>query len=268
METSIFINLLKTVKNSFKSIDLSKIDQPILIELNDHLNFSDVRLKKYNKIVSWKGDEIHPIYPYALITHLQLAMVNHENFPFKPLGIVHKKEHVQCFAPLKKGEWSAQAKISAYRKVEKGYEIDFETTLMIDSEKTWRSLTTAIMKTSRGIAKKTFKKINVKSDIKFNVPLGLGFKYGLVSGNVDPIHISTPTAKLMGHKASIIHGMWTVGRLISAVAPITYPLDLKVKFISPIYMPAIVQLEKSEEGYGIYSEDGKSLHLLAQITQV
>jgi acyl dehydratase len=90
-------------------------------------------------------------------------------------------------------------------------------------------------------------------------------KYGLLSHNVDLIHVSNITAKIMGHRSAIMHGMWTVARGISELTPLNYPFEIKVKFLVPIYMPAKVVFQKTQDGFGVYSTDGAKNHLLAHV---
>jgi len=102
--------------------------------------------------------------------------------------------------------------------------------------------------------------------VRWEIPSGNGTKYGLISLNIDPIHMSKFTAKLMGHKGAIMHGMWTVARGLSEIKNLKYPFDLNVSFLSPIYIPAEVQFVHDECGFSIYSGDGKRIHLQASIS--
>jgi hypothetical protein len=252
---------VQSIFNARKKVEQKLIDEGKPISRQTTLKFSDRELKKYSDIVGFKGEGIPLLFPYNLLTHMQFSLVNDETFPFSPFGLVHKKETVYCKAPLKKGKWDLLCSINGYREVERGYEVDFEFDLSIDGIPTWRSVTTAFKKLRSSKVRKNFKEYNVTSDIKWNVPNGNGFKYGLISNNVDPIHISNWSAKLMGHKSAIMHGMWTVARGLSEYSHLEYPLKFEVNFKTPIYMPATVQFEKNENGFGVYSEDGRKQHL-------
>ena len=48
-------------------------------------------------------------------------------------------------------------------------------------------------------------------------PSDLGRRYGSVSGDLNPIHLSDPTAKLFGFPRAIAHGMWTKARCLAAL---------------------------------------------------
>src|SRR6201999_1387604 len=45
----------------------------------------------------------------------------------------------------------------------------------------------------------------------------LGRRYGSVSGDLNPIHVHSLTARLFGFKSAIAHGMWTKARCLGAL---------------------------------------------------
>ena len=69
----------------------------------------------------------------------------------------------------------------------------------------------------------------------------------------------------MGHRSAIIHGMWTLARGLSELGKIEVGDQIHVKFIAPIYLPADVHYAKSDNGFGVFSADGKKTHLLVEI---
>jgi hypothetical protein len=266
MPLMMLVNLIKSIPNSFKKIKLELLNNPSIIECKSHLKFSQKKLNKYHRFVEWKREEISPIFPYALMTEHQFIIVNDSNFPFSPFGLVHKKEKIECFKPLKQGVWEMTSKVTHYTPVEFGYEIELVSELKIDGELYWTSITTAFKRTKVNYKLKRYPPVGLENGITMEVPKHLGLKYGLLSHNIDPIHISNFTAKLMGHKNAIMHGMWTVARSLSLVHDLKYPFTLEVKFIRPIYIPAQVQFQPTEQGYIVCSADGKAMHLQATLT--
>jgi hypothetical protein len=53
----------------------------------------------------------------------------------------------------------------------------------------------------------------------FYAGAGIGRRYGLVSGDVNPIHLSALTARILGFKRAIAHGMWTSARALATLMP-------------------------------------------------
>lgn len=265
---SLGVNLVKSLTNLSKK-DNFEVYQNSLVEFSRYtpIEFSDKKLKNYHDLVGWSHEGIHPIFPYALNTHIHFALVNDKKFPFNPFGLVHKKEKIECFGPLKKGLWKMSAKVESINPIEKGYEVIIRTELEIDEKLSWVSTTTAFKKTKSGPSKLRCSESPIESNIEWVIPDGHGRKYAMVSHNIDPIHMSAPSAKMMGHKkGAIMHGMWTVGRGVSAYSKLKYPFTIDIKFISPIYMPATAFYHETDNGFGVYAADKLRPHLIAEIS--
>jgi hypothetical protein len=102
--------------------------------------------------------------------------------------------------------------------------------------------------------------VAVKSS-SFRAPAGLGRRYGFISGDVNPIHMSDLTARAFGFPRAIAHGMWSLGRLASDFEAEAFDggCELSVGFKLPIYMPAWLMLQRwsIENGSGFALRDGQ-----------
>jgi hypothetical protein len=264
----LIINFYKSFFNLRKKLNDYNLENLPSIELSQKISFSLKKLHNYCQITRWKREEIHPVFPYALLTNLHFSLVNDKNFPFSPFGMIHKKETIECFSPLVFGEWTMTCKLHSLKKVESGFELEIITDLFIDKKLAWRSITLAIKKTKEKLNKNSHAPLSIKSDIQWKIPSGHGLTYGLITHNVDPIHISKWTAKIMGHHHAIMHGMWTLARGVSEFTKIKYPLKIEAKFVSPIYLPGNVLYKQFDTGFGVYSTDGQKAHILVDISNV
>jgi hypothetical protein len=252
---------IKSIPNSRKDISEYLIDNPVKIEENSEINFSNSLLKEYNDLVGWRNEVIHPIFPYAIITHLHYRLVNNISFPFSPYGLLHKKEEIILFKNLKKGNWKFKSSIIKYQKVNSGIEFDMISDLYIDNQLSWRSTTTALKKLRKNIKKEQIEieKLNIIKEISLSK--GMALKYAWISKNIDPIHISSFLAKLMGHKGSLMHGMWGLARVLSCMDfPFDKPLEVICRFVSPMYLPckAEIGIAKNETGSDFCLYSGKN----------
>ncbi len=252
---------MRSIKNSQKKFKIEEIPLLKKVECCDQISFSAAKLSKYKKLTEWKSEHIPPLFPYALITHLQFSIVNDEKFPFPPFGLIHKTERIQCLRPLVYGRWEAKMSLESYRLLETGVEIDFKTELWINDELSWISVTTAFKKLKNKVNKNHKVSEMTSNNVFWKIPNGFGAKYGLISLNIDPIHMFNLTAKIMGHKSAIIHGMWTVARGLSEYERFDYPFAINARFISPIYLPATVVFDRKSDGFSVHSEDGKKTHV-------
>ena len=52
-----------------------------------------------------------------------------------------------------------------------------------------------------------------------SAPRDIGRRYGRVTGDLNPIHLSALSARLFGFRRAIAHGMWTKARALAALMP-------------------------------------------------
>lgn len=77
----------------------------------------------------------------------------------------------------------------------------------------------------------------------------LGRRYAAVSGDVNPIHLSGPSARALGMKAAIAHGMYTASRAL-AMVDTPAPLTWEVEFATPVLLPSAPAVAVDRDGRG------------------
>ena len=91
-----------------------------------------------------------------------------------------------------------------------------------------------------------------------------------VSGDVNPIHLSGLTAKALGFKRAIAHGMWVKARVLGALAGrLPESLEFDVQFKKPLFLPSTVTLSTAEVAGGwdvaVRNAGSDTEHLVATI---
>lgn len=231
------------------------------------LSFSAEQAARFSNFVGWTGVDLAPTFPYALLTHLHFSLVNDARFPFPPLGLIHKKETLDLLAPLKPGAWSMRCVLSSIAAVERGFEVAITSELSIDGVASWRSTTLAFKRTKStpgGPSKPRPPPPNLDGAARWSLPDGHGRAYAALSNNVDPIHMSRWSARLMGHRSALMHGMWLAARGLSAHG-VSAPAQVEFRLLSPVYLPATLAFQRTGDGFGLYSDDGQQTHLLGRV---
>jgi acyl dehydratase len=110
----------------------------------------------------------------------------------------------------------------------------------------------------------------------FSAPADIGRRYGLVSGDMNPIHLSAPSARLFGFRQAIAHGLWTKARALAAMLP-NQPLEsaeVVAEFKTPLYLPGRASLWSTRRVSGpqphnalfeVRNAKGDKPHLRAQL---
>ena len=228
-------------------------------------------LASYSEICGAATGATLPIaYPHVLAMPLHLAMLGAEAFPVKLFGLVHVQNRIAMRQPLS-AEEPAEIRcwIEGHRDTDRGQEFDLHTDYVVANEALWEETCTflARKKPVPGAPKPSVARgegtpdgVAVKSS-SFRAPAGLGRRYGFISGDVNPIHMSDISARAFGFPRAIAHGMWSLGRLASDFEAEQFNggCELSVTFKLPIYMPGWLMLQRwpTENGTGFALRDGQ-----------
>jgi hypothetical protein len=228
-------------------------------------------LASYSEICGAAAGATLPIaYPHVLAMPLHLAMLGAEAFPVKLFGLVHVQNRIAMREPISAEEPAEiRAWIEGHRDTDRGQEFDLHTEYVVANEPLWDETCTflARKKPAPGAPKPSVARgdgtpdgVAVKSS-SFRAPAGLGRRYGFISGDVNPIHMSDLSARAFGFPRAIAHGMWSLGRLASDFEAEQFNggCELSVSFKLPIYMPGWLMLQRwpIENGTGFALRDGQ-----------
>lgn len=229
-------------------------------------------LAAYSEVCGAAAGSTLPIaYPHILAFPLHLAMLGAEAFPVKLFGLVHVHNRIAMRQPLSADEPAEiRAWIEGHRDTERGQEFDLHTEYVVAGEALWDETCTflARKRAPAGAAKSPMAArsaegapdgVAIKSS-SFRAPAGLGRRYGFISGDVNPIHMSDLTAKAFGFPRAIAHGMWSLARIAADYDAGDFDgCELTVGFKLPIYMPGWLMLQRwpIENGSGFALRDGQ-----------
>lgn len=85
--------------------------------------------------------------------------------------------------------------------------------------------------------------------ITIEVPGDVGRRYARASGDYNPHHLFTLTARLVGFRRPIAQGMWTLARAIAeleATEPEVERVAVEGTFKRPVFMPGVMALRVGE----------------------
>ena len=141
----------------------------------------------------------------------------------------------------------------ALRPHPKGKVVDLVTEVDVEGERVWEGRSTYLARgkgdadAERGAQPPAIP--TGQAAATWSLPANLGRTYGLVSGDINPIHMSGLTAKAMGFPSAIAHGMWTYARVLGAIGPRTSgPCTSHVWFKKPVLLPAKVDFVIDTDG--------------------
>jgi acyl dehydratase len=204
-------------------------------------------------------DTLPPTYPHMLAFPLHMAVMSDGSFPFGAVGLVHVENSITQKRPIGiDEEMTIRVSPTKLQPHPKGKTFSLETEVFVDGETVWSSTSTMLRRGgSNGDAPKQEKGFEslpaeVPASAEWKLPGDLGRRYAGVSGDRNPIHMHSLTAKPLGFPGAIAHGMWTKARALAQLgSKLPDAFEAEVRFRKPILLPARVEFAGQEEGESI-----------------
>jgi hypothetical protein len=213
-------------------------------------------------------DHLPPTYPQVLAFPLQMAVMADGGFPFGAVGLVHVENRIEQRRRIGAGEeLTIRVRPTALVPHPKGMTFSLLTEIRIGREKVWESTSTMLrrgegddetaldpavqgkVQSGGGGNGLGILAANAPASAEWRLGGDLGRRYASVSGDRNPIHMHSLTARPLGFPAAIAHGMWTKARCLAALdsrLPDAFAVD--VRFRKPILLPARVEFASADDG--------------------
>jgi len=216
-------------------------------------------------------DDLPPTYPHVLAFPLHMAVMADGRFPFGAVGLVHVENRIEQRRPIGLSEeLTLRVRPTKLKPHPRGQTFSLVTKALAGRRIAWESTSTMLRRgnpngtptDANQISKPFARKLDSHHAGSADTELGggiewklggdLGRRYGAVSGDRNPIHMHSLTAKPLGFPRAIAHGMWTKARCLAALEsrlPDAFAVD--VRFRKPILLPARVEFASTGEGEDI-----------------
>jgi hypothetical protein len=208
-------------------------------------------------------DHLPPTYPHVLAFPLHMAVMADGSFPFGAVGLVHVENRIEQHRRIGIDEQLAiRVRPTKLQPHPKGRTFSLLTEVTVDGEPAWESTSTMLRRGSNSdkpdanqVVKPSHGELDsapeagLVASAEWRLDGGLGRSYAAVSGDRNPIHMHSLTAKPLGFPGAIAHGMWTKARCLAALdsrLPDSFAVD--VRFRKPILLPARVEFASAGEG--------------------
>lgn len=193
-------------------------------------------------------------YLHALTFPVAMSVMVQDDFPLPLLGMIHLRNQVEHMAPVL---FTDELSVRAWARDLVGHRSGTQVQLVAEihnadgTELLWRGVSTYLAKGVflPGLDKPTAAVERIDfvpptPTAQWQLGVDTGRAYAAVSGDFNPIHLSVLTAKALGLRRSIAHGMYAASRVLATV-PQSKPhsFNWDISFDSPMFLPAAVSLE-------------------------
>lgn len=263
-------------KLAFKSSTFQITDTlPALSAQQNDFLIEEKHLNKFRAICGFKpGSKLPPTYLQALAMPLVLNIMSNSEFPIRAIGKMHLRNQVSVLENFDlRQPISLTASIGDSLLTSRGLEWNMDFRAVVDNKLIWSGASTYLYNCETGMSRREKSKL-VRGDNpqEWLVPSGTGRRYGRISGDCNPIHLSSLTAKMFGFESAIAHGMWSKSRCLAELED-QLPesgYSVNVAFHRPLYLPSKVQFytRQLETGkhFSLFNCLGEKAYLTGLIT--
>lgn len=212
------------------------------------------RLTAYQHLVGEPARDVLPAgYLHTLAFPVAMSVMAREDFPLPLLGMVHVRNRIEYREPV---AYDDELDVTAWAENLAGHragtlvDVVAEVRRAGGGELVWRGVSTNIAKgvflpgVDKAIANGAREDFRAPAQTAlWRLGAETGREYAAVSGDYNPIHLSSLSAKALGMRRSIAHGMYSASRALADVG--TQKGDAfvwDVKFEAPVFLPARVSL--------------------------
>ena len=236
------------------------------------------RLAAYQRLTGYAVEDTLPqTYPWVLAFPVQTALMVRADFPIPLPGMVHLANDITTHRQLDAAEpLTLDVSAGPIRPHRKGRALDVRIEARVEDEIVWEC-DSVYLSRGRGADDAPRGDSPPKAPpgpavARWRLPEDLGRQYAGVSGDVNPIHLHALTARAMGFKRHIAHGMWTSARTLAALGRGSLgPSRSRAWFTAPVYLPARVELVRTHDGDGVTAalrdaEKPETTHLVLTVS--
>jgi acyl dehydratase len=173
------------------------------------------QLRRYRQALGFSDEGIPLTYYYLLAQRAHVATMLDDAFPFRLPGTVHTENALRALAEPKRDVPLALSTTVTIRPPSENGAVVAELDTIARQAGTeiftCRS-TYLVVRGQRGRARARHEAKDLPVLTGWRIPRGMGRAYARISGDWNPIHLWTWSARLMGMPRPIIHGMHTLAR--------------------------------------------------------
>lgn len=256
--------------------------RPEQFTFNSHFNISQKDLEQWQKIFSSQQANTCFLYHWPQFMRFFLRTMNVTGLALK--NIRHLAQNIENHQPknqLKPGTYSVESKIITFYKRRAGQlmcvtqselktlagekiltSLDYSIILNVD-DNNFRNIEAQLEVMPEELnqrflnLKNKAPTINEQNSRKESIrlPANAGVKYGLVCGDMNPMHGYKSIAKLIGIKAPFIQGTWITNFVLQQLLQNKAIKQLNVTFCNPLYMEKDYELIIGKDHFEIVRQN-------------
>ncbi|MBG6226014.1 acyl dehydratase [Arthrobacter sp. CAN_A2] len=235
------------------------LDVPVVQHRVDGVRVALGSLTRFQEVLgSAARDAVPSAYVHTLAFPVAMSVLARPDFPLPLLGMVHLSNEVHQERRLDASETlDVVARAEHLRPHPAGTQVDVVIDVHVGDERVWTGRSVYL---ARGVrldsAGPDGRRNEERPAFTAPTPTGVwrlaantGRRYAAISGDWNPIHLSALSARALGMKAAIAHGMYLAARMVDEAVPApSGALDWRIDFATPVLLPGSVTTSFARSG--------------------
>lgn len=210
------------------------------------------RIRSYRKVCGFSCMAEEKTIPASCLQTFFIGIlgryITSDFFPVNPMGLIQTGQSFTSIQPVfMKEPLDLSCTLKGMTRTAKGIFTRFCLEIHRENTLVWEGTSTYLTRNpapGKGLGKKIQER-PLPAQMTIQVPENAGRRYARVSGDYNPHHLFNATARLIGFKKAIAHGMWSLARTLAALERnmiFSHPFAVDAAFKLPIFMPATLTL--------------------------
>ncbi|GHD01699.1 MaoC/PaaZ C-terminal domain-containing protein [Zhihengliuella salsuginis] len=212
------------------------------------------RLTRYQRLMGdTVREDLPSVFVHGLAFPVAMSVMVDDGFPLPLLGMVHLSNRVEHLRRIRPGEeLSVRAWAEDLRPHFAGAQVDVVAEVGAGGEAVWRGVSTYLAKgvdlPGRTRPERPEKPVFTAPTRtgQWRLAADTGRAYAGVLGDWNPIHLTSLSARALGMKRHIAHGMYLAGRALAGAAPREGGYEWGIEFASPVFLPGTVDFSVAD----------------------
>ncbi|MEZ3180005.1 hypothetical protein KYY02_15325 [Streptomyces pimonensis] len=236
------------------------------------LRIDIARLAAYERVCGFPtGEDALPVtYPHVLGFPLAIRLMSGPGFPLPLLGLVHTSIRITRHrATAATGSYGLTVRVDGLAPHRRGTQAAVVTEMRDGGDVVWESRSTYLARhrtASAHPADAGEAPAPLPAVEEWRLAGDVGRRYGVVSGDRNPIHLHPLTARLFGFPRAVAHGMWTVARCLAAHGT-PDAAEVRADFRAPVLLPGTVTYAAAGGRFALRGDDGR-VHVTGEVRPV
>lgn len=263
---------LKTLWQAFKSQKHTYKPGHALpnIELTrTKINIDPKHLSAFNQICGEQTTEhISLLYPFTIAYPYILRVLSHKDIPLSIFRSLNTRNQMVMVQPIDINDTlDIRIRLSDYRVVEKGIEVDATAGIYKNNGLAWENVLTYYYRGKYGEAGDSYKPPrldpiqNGQISGQFRIEAKNGFRFARLTGDTNGIHYNSLYARMLGFKGAFSQPLRVVAKCLQnlTINSSKMPARLELFYKGPIYYNHLLTLKHLSQNksvrFDLYSKD-------------